>query len=95
MKLTVLLGSCRKFGIKYQIIFTVIFKSNNQEISLRKGGHVDQPFFPVFDLLLTLDGIIQCIAENGADIHHIHKIKQCAIHYTGHGNMIFHAEQIF
>ena len=95
MKLTVLLGGCRKFGIKFQIILTVILKSDDQEISLGKGRYMDQPFFPVFDFLLALDGIIQRIAENGADIHDIHKIKQCTIHYASHGNVVFHTEQIF
>ncbi len=78
-----------------QLALEVIFKAKDQKAFFLGHRHVDQPFLRVRDLHLALDGIIQSIAENVADVHRIHEGQQGAVRHTGEGDAVLRAVQTF
>ncbi len=66
-----------------QFLFIIILKPENQKnFSALIPSH-ESGVSPFRDLHFALDRIVECIPENAADIHDIHKIKQRSICHAG------------
>ena len=80
---------------KPDLALVIVFKPDQNEIFLRKRIYVDHTFPVIFDLQLALNGIVDRISEDRADVHHIHKAEKFPVDHTGHIDLMLHAAEIF
>ena len=66
----------RESFVEADISLVIVLKADDQKVLFRKCIDMDHALPVVFYLFLTLDRIVQGIAEDGADVHDIHEIEQ-------------------
>ena len=67
-----------------QIPLVAVFNFDAEKSLLLGDNQMDQPFFLVRNLADALDGIVQRISEQGADVNGAEKIQGVAVGHTGH-----------
>ena len=77
------LGGHRQAVLKLQLLLAVILTLDHQKVLSDVYRQVNQPLLPVLNGQLTLDGVVQNIAEDGTDVHHIHKVQPGPIGHAG------------
>ena len=93
MEAVLLLGGQEMPVLLCELSLKIVLKTQDQEALLLRHRHMDQPLLRVLDLHLALDGIVQSIAEDVADVHRIHKGKQRAVGHAGEGDAVFRTVQ--
>ena len=81
--------------VKIDRVLTIILHANQHETVLRVDIHLNQACLWIAVFLLALNGVINGVSENGADIHDVNEIQIMSISKAGHGDAVFLADDVF
>ena len=79
MHLTISFRRHRQPTVKIDRIHTVIFNAYQQETVLRVDIHFDQACFRIAVFLLTLDGVVNGVAEDRTNVHRVHEVRRLRV----------------
>ena len=91
----VTLGADRQAALEFRRFGAVILHPQQQKLLLGGQGQVDRPHGFFLNFQLALNGVVQGIAEYGADVHHIHEMEPATVGDHGQGNPVLLAVQAF
>lgn len=69
----------------------VVFTSDDQKVLLGVELQMNEPLFLIRDRQLTLNGVVQGVAEEGADVHHVHKGQPGPVGHAGELDLVLGA----
>ena len=85
----------RQALLKFQLTVKAVFNADGCKTFLPRHAQVDEPALRVCDFVGALDCVVQRIAEQVADVHHVHKVQRCAVSHAGQLNVFGAAGQTF
>ena len=71
---------------KTDFSLTAVFHTDSHKLFLAGDGKMDQTFFGVFNLFCALKSIVECIAEENAEVSWLEKAEFFAVGYAGQGD---------